>query len=252
MTMLDGAVVLVTGAAAGIGRAIAERAAAEGAALVVSDVAASGEAVADSLSKQGARVVFQRADVRVRAELEALVDLAREHFGSAPTIAFANAGIEGRFGNAWEIAEDDFLRVIDTNLGGVWRTAMAVLPDMIAQGRGSIVATASVAGLVGSPGLASYVASKHAVVGLVKALALETARMGIRVNAICPGVIETAMVDRLEAAVPQFREALLAQKPMGRMGSATEVAQAAVWLASDRASFTTGHALTVDGGFVTH
>lgn len=121
---------------------------------------------------------------------------------------------------------------------------------MLTRGSGAIVATSSVAGLIGAGGLAAYVASKHAVLGLVKAVALETAKAGIRVNAICPGVIETAMVDRLEAANPAFRETLLAMKPMARMGRTDEVARAAIWLASDAASFTTGHGLTVDGGFV--
>lgn len=248
---LEGALALITGAAQGIGLAIAECAAAAGAKLVLSDISPSVEQAAQSLRRTGFDVVFQCADVRHREQIDALVALCRRTYGASPTVAFANAGVEGQLHSAWQVTEAEFQRVIDTNVGGVWRTAAAVLPGMIEQGRGAIVATASVAGLVGSAGLAPYVASKHAVVGLVKALALETARLGIRVNAICPGVIDTAMVDRLEASEPRFRELLLAMKPMGRMGTSEEVARAAVWLASDAASFTTGHALTIDGGFVT-
>lgn len=248
--LLDGAVALVTGGGAGIGRAIAELAAAEGASVVISDIASGGSDVAGRLREQGLQAVHRIADVRDRGQLDALVDCARSEYGMAPTVAFANAGVEGPLTNAWELDDADFLNIIDTNIAGVWRTMAAVLPDMLTRGSGAIVATSSVAGLIGAGGLAAYVASKHAVLGLVKAVALETAKAGIRVNAICPGVIETAMVDRLEAANPAFRETLLAMKPMARMGRTDEVARAAIWLASDAASFTTGHGLTVDGGFV--
>jgi NAD(P)-dependent dehydrogenase (short-subunit alcohol dehydrogenase family) len=125
----------------------------------------------------------------------------------------------------------------------------AVLPAMVARGSGAIVATASVAGVVGAGGLAAYVASKHGVMGLVKSVAIDVASKGVRVNALCPGMIETAMVDRLAAATPGFREALLALKPMGRLGHPQEVAEAAVWLASERASFVTGQGIVLDGGY---
>lgn len=246
---LEGKVALVTGASAGIGRAIAEAAAREGAALVLGDIAEAGEGVAEALRKKGARAVFLCTDIRRKADIDALVARAKFELGVLPTVAFVNAGIEGRIGAPWETSEDDFTRVIDTNLVGAWRTVSAVLPGMIAAGEGAIVATASVAGLVGAGGLAAYVASKHGVVGLVKSVAIDVARSGIRVNALCPGMIETSMVDRLADDAPNFRESLLALKPMGRLGVPSEAAEAAIWLASPAASFVTGHALAVDGGF---
>ncbi|MBX3490978.1 glucose 1-dehydrogenase [Parvibaculum sp.] len=247
--VFDGKVVLVTGAAAGIGRAIAEAAAREGASLALGDVAKEGEAVAAALRKAGAKAIFRLTDVRKQADIDALVAAAQSELGASPHIAFANAGIEGKMGAPWETKEDDFTRVLDINLAGAWRTMSAVLPAMIERGEGAIVATASVAGLVGAGGLAAYVASKHGIVGLVKSVAIDVAKSGIRVNALCPGMIETAMVDRLATDVPGFREALLALKPMGRLGVPSEAAEAAIWLASPAASFITGHALAVDGGY---
>ncbi|ABS62758.1 short-chain dehydrogenase/reductase SDR [Parvibaculum lavamentivorans DS-1] len=246
----DGKIILVTGASAGIGRAIAEAAAREGASLALGDIAEAGEEVAVSLRSKGAKAFFLRTDVRRKSDLDALVARAKSEFGSSPHVAFANAGVEGRLATPWEPSEEEFLRVMDTNVVGAWRTMAAVLPGMIAQGQGAIVATASVAGLVGAGGLAAYVASKHGVVGLVKSVAIDVAKSGIRVNALCPGMIETAMVDRLADDMPGFREALLALKPMGRLGVPSEAAEAAIWLASPAASFVTGHALAVDGGYV--
>lgn len=187
-----------------------------------------------------------RTDVRRKSDIDAIVARAKSEFGACPHIAFANAGIEGRLAAPWEPAEDDVLRVIDTNVVGAWRTMAAVLPAMVERGEGAIVATASVAGLVGAGGLAAYVASKH---GVVKSVAIDVAKSGIRVNALCPGMIETAMVDRLAEDMPGFREALLALKPMGRLGVPSEAAEAAIWLASPAASFIIGHALAVDGGY---
>jgi len=247
--VFEGKVVLITGAAAGIGRAIVEAAAREGAALALGDVAKEGEAVAAALRKSGAEAIFRLTDVRKQADIDALVAAAKSELGAAPHIAFANAGTEGKMGAPWETKEDDFTRVLDINLAGAWRTMNAVLPAMIERGEGAIVATASVAGLVGAGGLAAYVASKHGIVGLVKSVAIDVANSGIRVNALCPGMIETAMVDRLATDVPGFREALLALKPMGRLGVPSEAAEAAIWLASPVASFITGHALAVDGGY---
>jgi NAD(P)-dependent dehydrogenase (short-subunit alcohol dehydrogenase family) len=136
------------------------------------------------------------------------------------------------------------------NLIGVWRCLRAEIPAMLRGGGGAIVNTASVAGLVGAGAFSAYVASKHGVVGLTRSAAIEYAKAGIRVNAVCPGVIDTPMLDRLEAEMPALREALLAMKPMGRLGRPDEVAAAVVWLCSEAASFVTGHALAVDGGYV--
>ena len=240
---LAGRTALVTGAAAGIGRAIALAAAREGAALILGDMADNGERVAEELRDAGAMAIFRRTDIRRRDDIDALLALAKEKLGRVPDILFANAGVEGSISTPWEVTEVDFMRVIDTNIVGTWQTMAAVLPAMVKSGKGSIVATSSVAGL------AAYVASKHGVVGLVRSVAIDVAKLGVRVNAICPGMIETAMVDRLQDAVPEFRSAILALKPMGRLGLPSEAAEAAIWLASDAASFVTGHALAVDGGY---
>ena len=164
--------------------------------------------------------------------------------------AVNNAGIEGALRDTAEYPEDIFERVIQVNLIGVWRCVRAEVPAMLRTGGGAIVNTASVAGLVGAGALSAYVASKHGVVGLTRSAAIEYAKAGIRVNAVCPGVIDTPMVDRLSAEMPTLREALIAMKPMGRLGRPEEVAEAVVWLCSDAASFVTGHALAVDGGYV--
>ncbi len=248
-SMLAGKVALVTGAAGGIGRAIALAAAREGALLVLGDIQEkAGQRFARELREEGYPACFAATDIGSTDQLEALVALASSEF-SFPDIAFANAGIEGPSGAPWDCSENDFMRVIDVNLTGTWRTMKAVLPGMVARGSGAIVASSSVAGLVGAGGLAAYVASKHGVMGLVKSVAIDVAKKGVRVNAVCPGMIETDMVDRLAAVTPGFREGLLALKPMGRLGEAREVAEAAIWLASDKASFVTGHGMTIDGGF---
>lgn len=243
--LLNGRVAVVTGGAQGIGRAIALACAREGAAVAIGDSNEDGKAVAAEI---GARALFKRTDVCRMADVKALFVAAKQTFGPVD-IVFANAGIEGKLGAPWDCAEDDFMRVQDVNVAGAWRTIIAALPDMIARKKGAIVATSSAAGLVGAGGLAAYVASKHALLGLVRSIAIDTAKLGVRVNAICPGVIATSMVDRLAKAAPNFEEALLAMKPMARLGQPEEAAEAAIWLASDKASFVTGAALSVDGGY---
>ena len=209
--LLAGRIALVTGGAQGIGRAIALACAREGAAVAVGDIDEDGKAVAAEINAAGGRALFKRTDVRDTAQIKALVVGTQEKFG-APDTVFANAGFEGPLGAPWDCPEGDFMRVIDINLTGAWRTMAAVLPGMIERKKGAIVATSSAAGLVGAGGLAAYVASKHGLVGLVRSVAIDTAKLGIRVNAICPGVIATAMVDRLAAAAPNFEEALLASQ----------------------------------------
>jgi NAD(P)-dependent dehydrogenase (short-subunit alcohol dehydrogenase family) len=249
MTRLARKVALITGGARGIGLAIATRAAAEGARVVVGDVDERALASAgEELARAGADVAVRRCDVRSNDDVAALVALARSRFGE-PDVLFANAGVEGKLGAPWDVTDAELLGVLDVNLAGVFRAMRAVLPAMVARKSGAIVATASVAGLVGAGGLAAYVASKHAVVGLVRSVAISVAKAGVRVNALCPGMVDTALLRRLTDAEPALREGLLALKPMGRLGELPEIAAAAVWLASDESSFVTGHALAVDGGY---
>jgi len=249
MTTLAGKTVLVTGAANGIGRAIAGAAAAGGARLILGDL--DGEALARAareLRAHGAEVSAQACDVRRLDELQSLVQEGSTRF-SWPDVVFANAGVEGRLCEPWEYSDADFMRVLDVNLAGIWRTLKVTLPPMVARGSGAIVATSSAAGLVGAAGLAAYVASKHGVVGLVRSIAASVASAGVRVNALCPGMADTAMLERLTEAEPAIRDALLARTPMARLGRLDEIAAAALWLASAGSSYVTGSALSVDGGY---
>ena len=247
--MVDGKVILVTGAASGIGRATALALARAGARLVLGDVAAAGEDIAREARALGIDAEFLRTDVTRQVDVDALVARAIARHGRLDC-AVNNAGIEGVLRETADYPEETFERVINVNLIGVWRCLRAEIPAMLRGGGGAIVNTASVAGLVGAGAFSAYVASKHGVVGLTRSAAIEYAKAGIRVNAVCPGVIDTPMLDRLEAEMPALREALLAMKPMGRLGQPDEVAAAVVWLCSEAASFVTGHALAVDGGYV--
>lgn len=239
--------VLVTGAAAGIGRAVALAAGRAGANLILGDVAEKGlEETTDLLKEAGSSAIWSVCDVRKQSELDALFAKGTERFAH-PDIVFANAGILGSQVNVWDYSEADFTRIIDINLNGTWRTFKTALPGMVKRGSGVIVATASVAGLIGTTGVAAYVASKHAVVGLVKSTALNVAAQGIRVNALCPGMVDTAMLGEL---TNDQRAGLMALNPMRRLASTDDIANAAIWLASDQSSYVTGHALAVDGGFV--
>jgi NAD(P)-dependent dehydrogenase (short-subunit alcohol dehydrogenase family) len=249
VTLLAAKTAVITGGASGIGRAIAERAAQAGARLVLGDVDTEALArTAEDLLRQGAAVEWRRCDVRRSSDIDQLVQACRARFGD-PDVLFANAGIEGKLAAPWEVTDEDFLNVLDVNLAGIFRAMRAVLPSMVARRSGAIVATASVAGLVGAGGLTAYVASKHGVVGLVRSVAISVAKTGVRVNALCPGMVDTALLRRLIDVEPSIRESLLALKPMGRLGELPEIAGAAVWLASSEASFITGHALAVDGGY---
>lgn len=248
--LLAGRTVMITGAASGIGRAMAEAAANAGASLVLGDVSEKAlQEVTDALSARGVKAVCARCDVRSMASIKDLVALSARSYGH-PDAVFANAGIEGPIGSFWNYSEEDVDTLLDINLTGVWRTFSAVLPGMIERKSGSVVATASVAGLNGAPSMAMYVASKHGVVGLVKSAAGAVGRSGVRVNAVCPGMIETPMATRLIDAKPKMREATVQMTPLHRLGQPSEIAAAAVWLASDQSSYVSGHMLVVDGGFV--
>lgn len=247
---LDGKVALVTGGSSGIGRATALAFAREGAKVVVADVMVEGgQETVRLLTAAGGQGLFVKTDVSHAPEVEALIKQAVATYGRLDC-AFNNAGVEGAFVSTTEYSEADWDRVLAINLKGVWLCMKYEIAHMLRQGSGAIVNTASGAGLVGVPNLSAYVASKHGVVGLTKTAALEYAKAGIRVNAVCPGVIHTPMVARLTSSRPDLSEALVAAEPMGRAGRPEEVAAAVVWLCSDAASFVTGHALSVDGGYV--
>lgn len=242
--------ILITGAASGIGKAAATACAREGARVVVADVSeAGGREVVEKLRANGAEAHFVRADVTRAADVKALVERSVALLGRLDC-AFNNAGIEGAVTAIVDYPEDTFARVLDVNVMGVYRCLREELPVMVRQGGGAIVNTASVAGLIGAGGLSAYIASKHAVLGLTKVAALENAKLKVRVNAVCPGVIQTPMLDRLASGAAGFVEGVAAATPMGRVGTPEEIAEAVVWLLSDAASFVTGHGLTVDGGFV--
>lgn len=247
---LEGKVALVTGAGAGIGRASALAFAAAGARAMVSDVVVDGgEETVGQIQAAGGEATFVRADVSRKDEVEALVRETLETYGRLDC-AHNNAGIEGELAATADCAEANWDRTIAINLKGVWLCMRSEIPQMLQQGGGAIVNTSSVAGLVGFPTLPAYVATKHGVVGLTRTAALEYAEQGIRVNAVCPGVIQTAMIDRIVDGDAEAEAQFTALEPVGRMGSPAEVAQAVVWLCSDAASFVTGVAMPVDGGFV--
>ena len=248
--LTEGKVALVTGAGSGIGRATALVFAREGAKVVVSDIVVEGgEETVQQIKAAGGEAVFVKADVSQAADVEALITQTVETYGRLDC-AFNNAGIEGSVKPTIDCTEEEFARTIAVNLTGVWLCMKHEIQQMLSQGGGAIVNTASVAGLVGFPGLPDYVASKHGVLGLTKTAALEYAKSGIRVNAVCPGVIQTPMVERGAQLSPGFDELAVSMEPVGRFGQPSEIGEAVVWLCSETASFVTGHPMTVDGGLV--
>lgn len=242
--------VVVTGAATGIGRAIALAAGRDGARLILGDIDATNLAqTAALLEAEGIRCVSRACDVRRQTDIDALIAAGVEHFG-APDVVYANAGILGSPTDVWAQSEAEFMRHIDVNLIGTWRTFKAVLPAMIECESGVLVVTASVAGLIGAAGLAAYVASKHALLGLVKSTALEVAPLGIRVNALCPHMVDTPMLDRLFGDDVALRDTLESMNPMRRNANCEEVAEAALFLGSGRSGYVTGTHLVIDGGHI--
>jgi NAD(P)-dependent dehydrogenase (short-subunit alcohol dehydrogenase family) len=251
---LDQKVALVTGGASGIGRAAALAFAREGARVVVSDVTVvGGEETVQMIQAAGGTAMFVKADVSQGNEVERMVKLAVETYGRLDC-AFNNAGIQGDLAQTAECSEENWHRIIAINLTGVWLCMKHAIPFMMQRGSGAIVNTASNFGLVGSNGMPAYTASKHGVLGLTKTAALEYAKAGIRINAVCPGPTQTPLMDNLLRQQPQRADqivaAILAREPVGRMGRPEEVAEAVVWLCSEAASFVTGIALAVDGGYV--
>jgi NAD(P)-dependent dehydrogenase (short-subunit alcohol dehydrogenase family) len=247
---LEGKIALVTGAGSGIGRASALAFAAAGAQVTVSDVVVEGgEETVAQIKAAGGEATFISADVSQRADVEALIRQTVKTYGRLDC-AHNNAGIEGDMAPTADCTEANWDRTIAINLKGVWLCMKYEIPQMLEQGGGLIVNTSSVAGLVGFVNLPAYVATKHGVAGLTRTAAVEYAQRGIRVNAVCPGVIHTPMVDRIVGGDVEAAAQFTALEPVGRMGLPAEVAQAVVWLCSDAASFVTGVAMPVDGGFV--
>ena len=247
---LDNKIALVTGAGSGIGRATALVFAREGAKVVVADIVVEGgQETVQQIEAAGGEAIFVKADVSQAADVETLIAQTVETYGRLDC-AFNNAGIEGGVKPTIDCTEEEFNRTIAVNLTGVWLCMKYEIQQMLSQGGGTIVNTASAAGLVGFPGLPDYVASKHGVVGLTKTAALEYAKSGIRVNAVCPGVIQTPMVERGAQLSPGFDELAVSMEPVGRFGQPSEVGEAVVWLCSDAASFVTGIPMQVDGGLV--
>lgn len=248
---LEGKVALITGGAAGIGRAAALTFARSGANVAISDLKVDrGEAVAEAIERAGSKAIFVKGDVSRPADVDRLIEATISKFGKLDC-AFNNAGIEGELATSAECTEANFDRTVAVNLKGVWLCMAREIAQMLRQKTGgAIVNMASVAGLVGFRNLPAYVASKHGVLGLTKTAALEYATSGIRINAVCPGVIHTEMIDRVTGRNAELEKQFIDLEPMGRMGTPEEIASAAVWLCSDAASFVTGHPMTIDGGLV--
>lgn len=247
---VEGKVALITGGGSGIGRATALLFGREGARVAIADYnAEGGERVAKEIRNAGGAAEFHAADVSNPADVETLIGKLVAAHGRLDC-AFNNAGIEGRMASTPECSLDNWDRVIAINLSGVFYCLKYEIAQMLKQGGGSIVNTASVAGLVGLAGGAAYVAAKHGVAGLTKTAALEFAQRGIRVNAVCPGFIRTPMVERVLDRGTFNEEQIITAEPMHRMGKPEEIAEAVLWLCSDASSFVTGLPMPVDGGYV--
>jgi NAD(P)-dependent dehydrogenase (short-subunit alcohol dehydrogenase family) len=250
MAECEGKVALVTGGTSGIGRVTSILFAQKGARVVVAGRREiEGKETIDLIRRAGGEGIFVRADVSRASEVKALVEKTVAAYGGLD-YAFNNAGIEGHWVPIVEQTEDEWDQTIDINLKGTWMCLKYELQQMLKQGRGGVIVNnASISGFIGSYGSATYAASKHGVLGLTKAAALEVARNGIRVNAVCPAAVETPMADRLFGA-PEVRKKVLGFYPIARFGKPIEVAEAVLWMCSGAAGFMTGQSLVLDGGFL--
>lgn len=246
--MLEGKIGIVTGAGQGIGRESALVMAREGAQLVVSDInLAMVEETAHLISQAGGTALPLKVDVARGEDLQALVELAVSHFGRLDC-AFNNAGISGEGALLADFSEEGYDLLMAVNLKAVWRAMKLEIKQMLKQGGGAIVNTSSVGGLVGKEHLSVYCATKHAVLGLTKSAALEYGAQGVRVNAVCPGVVRTPMVEAVISGTGTSLDDWSKLQPIGRFGTPSEIGEAVAWLCSDRASLVHGHALVADGG----
>jgi NAD(P)-dependent dehydrogenase (short-subunit alcohol dehydrogenase family) len=249
MTTLSGKVALVTGGTSGIGKASAITLAQAGAKVVVAGRRqAEGEETIRLLQASGGDGFFVATDVSKEADVQTLIEKTMAHYGRLD-IAFNNAGVDQETTPLPEQTEATYDRIMDINVKGVWLSLKHEIPAMLKNGGGAIVNTTSGLGLVGAVGVPIYVASKHAVEGLTKSVALEYAKQGIRVNAVSPGLIQTEMFDRTVQTNTELMEYFKTTLPMGRIGTPQEVVNAVLWLCSDASSFVTGQSLTVDGGY---
>lgn len=244
-------VAMVTGAGSGIGRSVALAFAASGARLIVADVVSeTGEETTRMIHNNGGKAFFVKTDVAQAREVERMVAAAVESFGRLD-FACNNAGIEGVLAETADYPEEIWRKVLEVNLVGAWLCLKYQIPQMLRQGGGSIVNMSSILGQVGMANASAYVASKHGLIGLTKAAAIEYATRNIRVNAICPGFIETPMIARGGIRPgTEFYDAIRSMHAMKRLGNPDEVAGVALWLCSEAASFVTGEAILVDGGYV--
>ncbi len=246
MKTFEQKVVIVTGAGSGIGKATARAFADEGALVVVSDIhELEGQQTVNEIRQAQGEAYFIKCDVSKDEEVKNLVERTLKKYGRLDC-AYNNAGIEGTPSSTTECTSETWDRTINTNLKGVWLCMKYEIPAMLKSGKGSIVNCSSIAGLVGFESLPAYVASKHGVIGLTETAALEFAKKNIRVNAVCPGGIQTPMLER----IPGEDKIIAQQDPMGRIGRPEEIADSVLWLCSDKSSYVTGQAIAVDGGWI--